>query len=418
MSKRSFVSLATLLAATNLAIAADPMMPPESLPAPSPLVSEEPIGFFSEITGPGCRRAVTAEAEFMLWFIKNRVGSFPISTIDALGQNVNLSSNNLDDKNGPISGGRFTFGYWQIQDNAWVEQGIRDSGVESRFFFMGRRSVDAVIDTPPVLFRPFFDLNNRVPSGALVAAPGLATGFISASGHTDVWGAEANAWKTIFYNHPGTSYAVRAMAGVRYLNSTSALDITATSVFAPAIMGGLPFAGFRGNRLQVYDSFSADNHFFGGQLGIALDGWFMECLCFETSARVAIGNTNQQIKVFGNQVRTFEDGSTTNSLGGLLALPSNIGKRNINKFTQVPEIDFKVKAPIGRYLTLSSGFSAMYWSNVLRASEQIDRSIDITQIPNFPAAGATPTGLGRPAIPFKQADLWLLGISVGAEINW
>ena len=103
----------------------------------------------------------------------------------------------------------------------------------------------------------------------------------------------------------------------------------------------------------------------------------------------------------------------------MLALPSNSGTRHNFKFTQIPEAELKVLWPIGNQLTLSAGFTAIYWNRVARAADQIDRSIDITQIPNFPgAAGTTPSGFSRPGVSFQQTDLWMLGISLGLEYRW
>ena len=100
-------------------------------------------------------------------------------------------------------------------------------------------------------------------------------------------------------------------------------------------------------------------------------------------------------------------------------MPSNIGTRHNFEFSQIPEAQFRALWPISKQLTLSLGFSALYWNRVIRAADQVDGTVDITQIPNFPgAAGATPTGLARPAAQFNQSDVWLLGISFGVEYRW
>src|SRR5262249_38780687 len=114
------------------------------------------------------------------------------------------------------------------------------------------------------------------------------------------------------------------------------------------------------------------------------------------------------------------NGTQIFSPAGLLALPSNSGDHHVNKFAQVPELDVKLSAPVTSHITLSSGFSMLYWSRLLRPAQQIDRNLDVTQIPNFPrGAGATPVAaLGEPRVPFKQSDILLLGVSFGIEINW
>ena len=90
------------------------------------------------------------------------------------------------------------------------------------------------------------------------------------------------------------------------------------------------------------------------------------------SLRAAFGTTQQEVTIAGSQERTLASGATATSVGGVLALPSNIGTRHNFKFTQVPEINLKAVWPIGNQLTLSAGFTALYWNRVVRAADQIE----------------------------------------------
>src|SRR5262249_29953378 len=178
----------------------------------------------------------------------------------------------------------------------------------------------------------------------------------------------------------------------------------------------LPFAG---NRIDVFDSFTTHNRFYGAQVGINSKWWVESLMIVEGTFKLAVGETSEDLNVAGAQVRTFANGTTATSVGGLLALPSNIGHHPHSQFAQVPELDFSLAYPIINHVTISAGFSALYWSRILRPGQQVDRAIDITQIPNFPgAAGAVPTGLASPSVPFQQSDLWLLGIRIGLEAVW
>jgi hypothetical protein len=234
-----------------------------------------------------------------------------------------------------------------------------------------------------------------------------------------MWGAEANFWKNVYFNKPGTTTSIDVMAGFRYLNANTGVEINSVSAFSPTIPAG-PFVAFAGNQLSVLDSFATHNNFYGGQVGIAAKTWFADNLMsLEGSLRIALGTTSEDLTIAGSQVRTFANGTTAVSNGGLLALPSNIGNHHTNAFAQVPELEFKLVYPVGNHLKFSTGVSALYWSKVLRAADQIDRSIDVTQIPNFPLApGATPTGLTAPGVPFTQSALWIVGLSLGVEVKW
>jgi hypothetical protein len=44
--------------------------------------------------------------------------------------------------------------------------------------------------------------------------------------------------------------------------------------------------------------------------------------------------------------------------------------------------------------------------------------LDVTSIPNFPVAGATPTGQNRPAPTFKESDFWAQGLTLGFEFKY
>jgi len=78
-----------------------------------------------------------------------------------------------------------------------------------------------------------------------------------------------------------------------------------------------------------------------------------------------------------------------------------------------------VAFPVCDWLTFSFGFKALHWNRLVLAGDQIDRAIDITQIPNFPVpAGTVATGLNRPTVFFNQTDLWLRATNVGVELKW
>jgi Putative beta barrel porin-7 (BBP7) len=367
--------------------------------------------------------AFTADLEYVLWFLANSRDTRPLAATDVTGSAnarvVGALGDAEHEKAGPGSGARIALGYWETQDNRWVPGGIRDLGAETVFFFVGQRSAGFMDETSPTIVRPFFDLNNRQESAFIVSAPGLATGGIVAESQASVWGAEANLWKNVYYDYPGTTCCVNVMAGFRFVDLDERLNISSTSAFNQNLAAFPAFLPFAGNTLQVSDAFAAHNHFYGAQIGVAGKWWLMQGLLLEGQAKLAIGATSEELVVAGGQVRTLANGARISSQGGLLALPSNSGRHQIDKFSQVPELNLKLSAPLTSRLTFSTGFSSLYWSRVLRAGQQIDRDLDISQIPNFPAGtSATATGLNQPGLAFKQSDLWVLGINFGLEFKY
>ena len=58
-------------------------------------------------------------------------------------------------------------------------------------------------------------------------------------------------------------------------------------------------------------------------------------------------------------------------------------------------------------------------SRVMRASEQIDRVIDVNLVPNFVPPGVfNPVFPARPAVFLRQNDFWAQGVQLGMELRW
>jgi hypothetical protein len=101
-----------------------------------------------------------------------------------------------------------------------------------------------------------------------------------------------------------------------------------------------------------------------------------------------------------------------------LALPSNIGNFTRDQFAIVPEIGVNVGWHPTSHLRLFVGYNFLYWSNVLRPGDQIDRVLDITQIPNFNTNGTNPSPQLRPVVPFKDVGFWAQGATFGLELKY
>src|SRR5262245_31861359 len=92
-----------------------------------------------------------------------------------------------------------------------------------------------------------------------------------------------------------------------------------------------PFSNFAGSTLAIADHFKTSNQFHGADLGImgliTHGPW-----TFDWRATVALGATFTDVSVDGFTTLTA-GGTTTTSIGGLLALPTNIGARNDSRFS-------------------------------------------------------------------------------------
>ncbi len=61
------------------------------------------------------------------------------------------------------------------------------------------------------------------------------------------------------------------------------------------------------------------------------------------------------------------------------------------------------------------GYDFLYWSSVARPGDQIDRTVNSTQI--APRTGPF-TGPARPAFEFKNTDYWAHGVNFGVEFRY
>jgi hypothetical protein len=413
-----------VLASSSLALGQMPDTPDSSPQiAPIPVApGDGPPSQFDEDTLFEHAPLFTFDADYVLWTIPNHQARVPVGAASA-GSVVNftgvdtLGDEHLDRR--IESGARFAVGGWLTEPTPWVPGGqLPCLGIEARGFFVGQRSVSFTDGQSSNLVRPFFDLNNAQPSAVIVAAPGVASGNISGTAKENLYGAEANVWKTLHFDYTSFVCSVEGMVGLRYLDLNETIDLNRFSSFISNPPGLPPGFSLAGSTISEQESFATRNQFWGGQVGIR-GRLFFEKLIMTGAFQLGLGNTNEEITILGSQTRTFPGGATVVSPGALLALPSNIGRFHENKFTQVPQFDANVACPVTSYLTVSLGFTSLYWSRVVKPADQVDRVVDITQIPNFPGAvTATPTGQARPAVPFNQSTLWLFGTVINAELRW
>ena len=104
--------------------------------------------------------------------------------------------------------------------------------------------------------------------------------------------------------------------------------------------------------------------------------------------------------------------------GGVLALPSNIGTGSENKFSIIPEANMTLSYQLHPNIRLFAGYSALYWSSVIRPGDHINSVIDSRQIPTDQNYNPNIKGIapGFPALVHR--DFFANGINVGIEIGF
>ncbi|HEY1859023.1 MAG TPA: BBP7 family outer membrane beta-barrel protein, partial [Gemmataceae bacterium] len=386
---------------------------------PPPRLAAKPLDCTTAVLGKP-RNASTEEtvanptrlygsAEYLLWWTKSDhapplVTTGPASSNGILGQpgtQVLFGGPGTSLNSDVRQGGRFTLGYWL--------DSCQQCAIEGSFFFLENEQTRflASSDAFPLLARPFFRINTGSEFSEIATRPDLTTGFVKVKSPTELWGAELNARHNLCC---GCTYRIDGLAGARYLNLEDGIHVEENLVGVPTL------PNFANDHIVVSDVFDTRNQFYGGQVGVDAElrrgRWFLDL-----KGKIALGDNHESLNIQGAQTITDPAGNVQVFRGGLLALNSNIGHFTRDRFAVVPEIGINVGYQVTDYMRVTVGYNFLYWSNVLRAADQIDRVIDETQIPNF---GAThpPAGQNRPAVLFKETDYWAQGVTFGVEFRY
>jgi len=125
-----------------------------------------------------------------------------------------------------------------------------------------------------------------------------------------------------------------------------------------------------------------------------------------------LGTVQQQAIISGYQQLNTNTG-TINAEGGLLALPgTNIGTWSQNRFGVMTDAGLTLGVYVTPNVRLGVGYNLMYLNSVVRPANQIDQTLDVTRIPNFPVGNVPAATGGRPsAYPLRTTDFFVQGIT-------
>jgi hypothetical protein len=445
MRKGCLRSLAALLAGAGLALAQAPPMPtpavegtqpgiapqaanenaaPSSAPETPPVdrqpwnpsvkqgsewpYPELPRGWFSGLC-PDLGE-FWLSGDYLLWAIKGGrlpplVTTSPPNSLGILGQSgTAIAIGDSDVNRGAFSGGRFVGGVWLDDDPVF--------GFEGAYFFLGERSTnfDAASSgaiNSPTLARPFFNVLTNQEDAELLALPGQQAASVRVSATTCFQGAEATG---IVGLTSGEGYRLELLMGFRFLELDDKLGIGQQITFLP----NAPVNA--GSVINQVDEFDVGNRYYAGQIGLRGESCYRGLL-FGVEGKLALGGNQQIVDIAGASRFAPPAGSPLVSSGGLLAVPTNIGRFTHGRFAVVPEIGVQLGYQLGRHLRLFAGYTFLYWSDVVRAGDQIDRGLNATQVSVVQPAGPL-AGPARPSFSFHETDFWAQGGNFGLEFRY
>jgi hypothetical protein len=321
--------------------------------------------------------------------------------LGAPGTTVVFGGNKVNDE--IRSGFRFTLGGW-LND-------CRTCGVEADFFMLGSRGTgfEGSSTGSPILARPFFNTTSGLQDAQLIAFPGFLSGSVAAhSGSTGLLGADALLRSNLCC---GCNYRLDGVAGFRYLRLSDHLDVEENLVSTnPANPNFVP----QGTSIVLSDRFDTRNEFYGFNIGlkgsIQRGPWVLQA-----SAQVALGDNHEVVNISGATTVTVPGAAPVTSVGGFLALPSNIGHFSKDKFDAIPEFGVRLGYEVNSNVRLFAGYSLIYWDDAVRAGNQVDLTVNPTLLPG---SATPPTGAQRPMPLLNQTNFWAQGIDLGIELRF
>lgn len=355
-----------------------------------------------------CAERFWADAEYLYWKIKDSPKSIPLVTkgstfapvLGSPGTTLVLGDKHIDNK--WRSGGRFALGLWF--DDACCY------GVEASYFFLPTESKHKTVSTTglpgsPFLGVPFLDVLDNSESTYGLSFNGAYSGLGSFKVKNRMQAAELNGLISLYDQ---CSFKMDLLIGFLYWNFQEKATFFTDS----------PFIDLPDDIFNSTDEFKAKNNFYGGQIGFGLD-YSPNCFFINVKGKVALGADCGKVDIHGhfrtNEFNTvFGEGPAQTIRGGIFALPTNIGNHSKTFFCAIPEVNVNTGYQLFRFLKLQVGYTFIYVSKALWATNQIDRNLNPTQSPTLEN---TPTpvlvGEARPRPFHKTSSLWVQGLNAG-----
>lgn len=365
---------------------------------------------------PGCgpEGEYWASAEYLLWWMRN-ADLPPLATLGPAGSGGVLGTAGTS----VLLGGNNDFDSqerhgFRVKAGAWFTQ-YQDIGIETSAFLLGSRSSNfsTLSRGGPGsgdLGVPFVDVSNGQALGFSSAFPiataGLTAGSINANASSRLWGGEGNL---ILGCRCMGNARLDYLLGFRYLELNDGLGLTTDT----SVLPNVPFIG--GTNIIAHDQFSATNRFYGANFGLKWE-WWSGRLFANAVGKVAFGGSHEIVNIRGTTYASGPGFGRQFAPAGLFAQATNIGRYSRSQFDFVPEIGLNVGYQLTHRMRGFIGYTFMYWTDVVRAGEQIDTGINTTQVPVL--AGGALVGPGRPMFAFRDSDFWVHGLNAGLELRF
>jgi hypothetical protein len=352
------------------------------------------------------------QADYLMWWVKSGPTGGPLATI---GDPTVAVPGALDMPNTRVVLGNTPLNYG-MSSGVRVSAGIPVGALslEGNYFVLEQRANNFGLAADstglPVIARPVINAQTGMQNSYVDSFPPFLTGTFLMESRTWLEGYEVNLAANVA-ERGAMRFSV--LGGLRILDLRETMSLS-DNLF-PAAAGFLTFNGAPvgvPSQLVDIDRFRVGNQFYGGQLGGRL-GWQGSTFTINAIAKVALGATQEVVRIDGSTTVFAPGASPMSAPGGILAQPSNIGQHFRSTFAVVPEVGLEIGYQITPRLRATLGYTLLYWSAVARPGNQIDRTVNPAQVPGdfmFGMGG----GPARPAlVTIRESDFWAQGINVG-----
>lgn len=281
----------------------------------------------------------------------------------------------------------------------------RTYGVQIGYTFLDQQvaSFSASSNGNPILARPFLNAVTGLQDASLLAYPAVATGSIDIELTSQLHSANV-LFRMREFSEP--CRFIDLLAGYRFAKLQDTLGIHEQMVSIDTQSEVDP-----GTTMAVLDNFDADNTFNGIEIGFTKQRSLLRGL-LDFRATVALGNTHSVVTIGGSTTTTVpNDPVPVVSPAGMLALDSNSGQFEHDYFSSISELSLRYQHHLCCGWEASIGYTLMYWSDVVRAGEQIDTELNPSE---FPPVG-TVAGPAHPTFDFHTSGLLAQGLNLGLE---
>jgi len=310
---------------------------------------------------------------------------------------------------GQRDGGEIRLGYWLV-DGQFI-------GLEGHYWATASESTRFAVESQftngaggIILARPFVNANNGAQDAAILAFPNFNRGgfIIDLSGAvrvetTSILQSAGLTGRHVLWADFERSHRVDLVGGYRFFQVDESLTIR-DRFFDPG--GGL----IGPTTVEGFDRFDTQNDLHSLEIGLLWETYLGRWR-FELLGKCGLGNNHQRIRIDG-ATTTETLGTMTTNVGGLLALPTNIGTYRRDRFAVLPEFNARLRFELTTAWHVFAGYRLMYFNELVRPAEQIDTVVNPTQI------GGQLNGAARPAHSFLSTDMWLHGLDLGMEWRW